>query len=468
MSLLQDTTRNNRIHTTYLDIFGCAMKQVILTLIVPLALLGQSSRVEFQTGPPPPPNGISGSVAGTGAQSTLFYWVIATYPRGDSQPAGPLTINNSQPVSGLSVTNFNRIRWNALGGATSYTVIRNTTNSNPLASGTCASCQIATGLTVAQFDDVGGATGSFTISTIPGVSGYWELNNRDFAEARYDVSPNKLTSFENEGVTFANLPNATAGTQIYCTDCIPGTPCTASGSGALAVFNGTQWECGGGGGSSEADISNPVHHFPLEQSSGTSVVNSGTSSSTLDLINTPTWISGAANCAVGDFCLDFNQASSEYGQVLSPTMPTGNMTLAGWHRIDVSDDTFWMISDGSGNNEMQLIVDGSRLLSTFIDNVQVVHTTSGAMTVSQWFHVAIVRQDGSYLIYVDGIPIVGGISTPATLDYSTCQLLVGTDNDTSGCVDSLGNFFDGRMDDLYVFNRALNQTDILALVALGN
>jgi hypothetical protein len=46
-------------------------------------------------------------------------------------------------------------------------------------------------------------------------------------------------------VAFAGLPGTipVAGTVLYCTDCTLAATCAGSGSGHLAVSNGTIWTC---------------------------------------------------------------------------------------------------------------------------------------------------------------------------------------------------------------------------------
>lgn len=61
--------------------------------------------------------------------------------------------------------------------------------------------------------------------------------------------PNGPSQYAYAGsTTFAQLPAVpSAGTSsVYCTDCAPTSPCTAGGTGAPAVSNGTIWTCGNG------------------------------------------------------------------------------------------------------------------------------------------------------------------------------------------------------------------------------
>jgi len=50
--------------------------------------------------------------------------------------------------------------------------------------------------------------------------------------------------------TFATLGSGANGTLLYCSDCAQTTPCTGSGTGAMASYVNGAWSCGGGSGSS--------------------------------------------------------------------------------------------------------------------------------------------------------------------------------------------------------------------------
>ena len=62
----------------------------------------------------------------------------------------------------------------------------------------------------------------------------------------------------------------------------------------------------------------------------------------------------------------------------------------------------------------------------------------------------------------------GGYSAidSTVLNFSTCQLLIGTDADAT-CAGSLGNYFDGKIDDLRVYNIGLNQSQVTSLYSNG-
>ncbi len=68
-------------------------------------------------------------------------------------------------------------------------------------------------------------------------------NNAGTARASLDA-----LAFLSSGYAFANLPAATNGTHVYCSDCLKGSdPCSGSSTGAFAQRLSGTWVCSGGG-----------------------------------------------------------------------------------------------------------------------------------------------------------------------------------------------------------------------------
>lgn len=231
---------------------------------------------------------------------------------------------------------------------------------------------------------------------------------------------------------------------------------------------GISGSSGGGGGGDTANITDDLlHHYPFEQSSGTSVTDLGSAAENLALINTPTWSSTTP--AVGSFCLDFDRASTEHAETAdSPTLPTsGGFTYAVWARPDSNDSTVYVIMDGSGGNEFQLLFDNTDGLNTAFNNTTHSNTEVDTYSTGAWFHFAVVHDGSALFIYLNGRLFATRFVPVATLDFSTCQLLIGVDADAT-CDTSLGNYFNGQLDDFRIYSRALAAIDIRALYALGN
>ncbi len=201
-----------------------------------------------------------------------------------------------------------------------------------------------------------------------------------------------------------------------------------------------------------------VHHWDME---GDCTNDEGSAAQDLTLNNAPTCLS--AGCAVGTNCLDLN-GSDEYGETTtSPTAPTGDVTYALWFRTEGNDDTILAIADPNVTN---LYVGGDLGIDVYLVNV-IENDVASIVTVNTWYHLGVVRKAGTIQIYIDGVAGPVAPATKATLNFSTCQYLIGVDPD-GGCEASLGNYFDGQLDDIRIYSRALSAADIAALYALGN
>jgi hypothetical protein len=78
----------------------------------------------------------------------------------------------------------------------------------------------------------------------------------------------------------------------------------------------------------------------------------------------------------------------------------------------------------------------------------------------------VTRTNGQIYLYINGVRDANSANDSTTLGFSTCQLLIGTDADAT-CAGSLGNYLDGKIDDLRVYNIGLNDNQISSLYANG-
>lgn len=181
---------------------------------------------------------------------------------------------------------------------------------------------------------------------------------------------------------------------------------------------------------------------------------------------------GPAGGATGKYGLtgDFD-GSDDYVTVASPGLPTADFTYAAWVYLDAnSDETIFMSGESSGGtDEFRLMFStgtcgGAGLLCVILNGSG--SSINGATTVSTstWTHVAITRSASAVTLFVNG-KIDGSGTDSSTLSFGTCNLIIGMDADgtSSGCTSSAGNWFDGKIDDARVYNRALSNQEIRSL-----
>lgn len=149
--------------------------------------------------------------------------------------------------------------------------------------------------------------------------------------------------------------------------------------------------------------------------------------------------------------------TSDYIEVSSPSLPTGDFTYEAWVKPDTTtDEMIFMATDGGGGNEFYVHI------ATNVINVAtnaVVRLISTQTITTDWQHIAVTRAGAVITLYVNGVAetVVGNDAAP--LNFSTCGLLIGTDADAT-CNGTLGNWFDGEIDEIRISGVARSPAEI--------
>lgn len=122
-------------------------------------------------------------------------------------------------------------------------------------------------------------------------------------------------------------------------------------------------------------------------------------------------------------------------------------------RLGTSSSDSWQLCIGPDGTTVAYVSDGASTSS-------VVFTSQPA--AGTWSHVALVYAGGTMTVYLNGA-LAGEPTTGASIDYqSNGEILIGTDLD-EGPSDL---HFDGDVDDVRFYNRALPQTELQDLAAM--
>jgi len=218
------------------------------------------------------------------------------------------------------------------------------------------------------------------------------------------------------------------------------------------------WQFNEGSGSATADTSGWGNPNAVLQNDGGSP--------------NPAWVAGHSG-ASGDYALEFgsgssnNRVSASIANAVSGTATMHQTTYAAWV-YNAGASTYGRVLDGSslfylcpGNNRV-----GAALPNTSLGD----HANQGPVVPqdSNWHHIAVVLEPtsattGTRTYYLDGTPTVftdyltsSGSSGSTLNDRSTTlnqTFLVGNRSDW-------GRDFEGKIDDLAVFNQALTPTQV--------
>lgn len=140
------------------------------------------------------------------------------------------------------------------------------------------------------------------------------------------------------------------------------------------------------------------------------------------------------------------------------------MTLSFWFKQDNSDNSLWL-TKGTGYNTFYV--------GWYLNNLEFYQANSACNSWdtyiayahsqdSSWHYLA-VQNDGSVAkMWIDGINVAND-SSPTT---STCEELTPIHVATQG--DAIGNFFDGDIDDIRIYNTSLSNSQIAGLYNSGS
>ena len=212
--------------------------------------------------------------------------------------------------------------------------------------------------------------------------------------------------------------------------------------------------------------------FYVDASNANSYPGSGTNFADLAGSNDGTLTNGATfdSNNGGSIVLDGTNDYVSAGTA-SDFMPTNDMTIDAWINIDAYDSTICMSPNSSGGNEVIFYIATSttstftaKKLSCTFDNSDGASGSWPAsntdVPLSTWVHACLVRDGATARFYYNGAADGTGTRGTGTLSYASGQpLYIGLDTDGTGYTQ--GNFFDGKIAAVKIYNRALSASEIL-------
>ena len=191
--------------------------------------------------------------------------------------------------------------------------------------------------------------------------------------------------------------------------------------------------------------------------------------------NLPFYEKSAGKLA-GGFLFDGEISTDKGGFLIVPSAASGplgnntvmqNFTAMAWIKVNSLPDAggsavLWR-GDSTGANELKIEVEQSKIITVSIDSVD--YTTTKTINLDQWHHVALVRySNGTFEFYIDGVMNRTGTET-GTLSFSGA-MYIGLDGDAADA--NFGEFFNGRLDEVALFNRTMLSTEVIDFYRLKN
>jgi len=211
----------------------------------------------------------------------------------------------------------------------------------------------------------------------------------------------------------------------------------------------------------------PAAYWRLDETSGTSAADSSNNGNTgtLNNMNDSDWVSGKYGNA-----LDFD-GSNDYISVSddsSMDFGTGSFSISLWVIATNYNNQSMMIINGTSGGgysgkRYSLRYDDDDVKFAIDDNSTKTEfgTSSDFLSGGAWHHVVAVRDraDDELRIYVDGSESASTTdNTNNSIDSASEPVYIGRDG-----IDYNGNYVDGRMDEICMFDYALSQSEITDL-----
>lgn len=209
------------------------------------------------------------------------------------------------------------------------------------------------------------------------------------------------------------------------------------------------------------DLYGLVGHWKLDETSGTSAADS-----TLNL-NDGTYTGGVTLNAAGPYsgsgavAAQFD-GNDDYVSIPDDATlkPTSALSITGWVRgnnWNTGSFVNIILRKGEGNpNNYQLAIADGQVALYLDENDNQGTRSSTTLNTDQWYHVAATWDGTQVKIYVDGT-LETTQSRTGTISTDTRLVYLGGRNGT--------DLFDGRLDDVRLYNRALSPEEITAMQA---
>ena len=142
-----------------------------------------------------------------------------------------------------------------------------------------------------------------------------------------------------------------------------------------------------------------------------------------------------------------------------PHFPVKDYTYLVWVRpengesLESGSRTIVSAWNGSFDDPLKIILTGNSLFSGLEQETS--YLTSGyPIEQGRWYHIAVVKRNGSMILYLDGT-VIEQIAVPAQLETNAKEIVVGYNPDMPD-----GDHFTGMMDDFKFYARSLSTEEI--------
>lgn len=180
------------------------------------------------------------------------------------------------------------------------------------------------------------------------------------------------------------------------------------------------------------------------------------------------------------YALSFTAASSQYvdlgnSATIKPSLP---VTISVWVNVSSLAGSWFFDNDAqqaTNYSGVELgVVSTGQIQLEYGNNLggdspsfRQSFLTTAAITAGRWYHIVGVAINATTMnVYIDGVSKSGALSgTGSTLGYSTATAKMGANLESSLVDPNNAIYFNGIIDDVRIYNRALSASDVAQLFA---
>jgi subtilisin family serine protease len=196
------------------------------------------------------------------------------------------------------------------------------------------------------------------------------------------------------------------------------------------------------------DRNTPVAHYKLNDPNDTTAVDSSGYDNHATLINAPVW--------TDDGSLDFDGVDDAL-EIPTADLNASNGTLALWVYPKDLTGTAFLFGHSNNGNRIHLYTVGNLLCLGMGDSSAL---NIESFTFQQWYHIALTWNGSDYAVYVNGREKAAGAYSGLT------NVNILADIGNNGQIANRNKAFNGLVDDVRMYNRALAGYEILNLFYL--
>ncbi len=286
-----------------------------------------------------------------------------------------------------------------------------------------------------------------TVTTTKGGSNTYSGDLEVKSGATLTMGSNALTvggSFTNSG-TFTTPSNTTTLNSTDATETIK-----SNGSS----FNNLEMNSG------------LTAYWKMDEGTGTSLTDASGSGFTATTANGPsftTTVPGATYSGADPGSLSFTAASNQFASYSPSTTVSGSFSVSVWARPTAATAAIGFLGTRTGSDQSfdMKFQNGNQIHGDIGNGASWITTAADASfsySVNTWYHIVYVVTPTTYTIYANGSSVGSGSyasSTPLLYD-STHNILIAKTVPSS-------EYFDGQLDDLRIYNRALSSGEVTSL-----